>query len=395
MRAWCFFASVCFLGSLACSSEPAPRAVVQGAHEAQPSAWRWVDPPPVDGDLQPSCSNAPNFDVDPSGATLFPTQYRFLVRQGREDKLVLFFDGGGACWDVESCIHIQSFNQWLDFSTTDLDEGTVGGFFDASNPENPVRDWTFVLITYCTGDLHTGTKDTTYGGYTIRHRGWINAGAALEWTRRRYPEPAQVLVTGSSAGGYGAHYNFARVAGMFRNATHISHLADGSTLSPSDAAFAYIRSNWGAQALEQMVRGYATLAPQFPRVHFGLYASEHDETLVGFRSLLCDTLPGLDPACTGCPVCDFQDKVTADLAYASSAPNFRYYISAGDVHTITEDPLFYTEASAGVRFRDWFADLVRLPGETAAPQSAACPDCLAACPRADVCGPVPNPPPGQ
>jgi hypothetical protein len=373
--------------------------VTLGARAAQSSSWAWVQPRAdfrYNG-LAPSCSTAPQLDVDPTGATLFPADYRFLVRPGSPDKLVVYFDGGGGCWDFESCIHQQSFSQALD--TTEIPElGTSSGIFDFANPLNPVRDWTFVIVTYCTGDVHTGTRDANYGGYTIRHRGRVNAESVYDWMFANYPSVERLLVTGSSAGGYGAHFNFMRVANFYLKANpdvQVAHVGDGSTLSAPPPFVAHLRDVWGAVDLGGDIRDYAALAPLYPSVHFGVYAAERDETLVAFRDLQCQTVPDLVGGCTGCSVCEFQDDVTATLAIASAAPNFRYYISAGTVHTILQDVLYYTENSPGVAFHRWFSALINTPGEAPIPASAACSECLQPCPRGDLCGPVSPPPPGQ
>ena len=31
--------------------------------------------------------------------------------------------------------------------------------FNRGNARNPVKDWNFVYVPYCTGDVHLGTKD--------------------------------------------------------------------------------------------------------------------------------------------------------------------------------------------------------------------------------------------
>src|SRR5262249_17332523 len=220
-----------------------------------------------------------------------------------------------------------------------------------------------------------GTRDATYAGFTIRHRGRVNTEAALAWAVANVPTPEQVLVTGSSAGGYGARNNFDRIAELYPDA-QLRHLRDASTLSNPPATSPLRAQEGGAQTIAARVADYASLAARHPDAHFGLYGAERDQVLTAFRGLFCATVPQLEPTCSGCPVCEFQDDATAELAIASAAPNFRYYIAAGGVHTILLSPIFYTEASAGIPFVQWFAELVHTPGQSNAPASAACPDCL-------------------
>jgi hypothetical protein len=385
MARWSRVACVSLVFSLGCTAAPASSDVALTSSAAQTREWQWVDPPAgfTYAGLEPSCSTAPDFSVDPTGATLFPADWRFLVRPGSTDKLVIYFEGGGACWDFISCIQVQSFFQALDPNLAEeLPNGS--GIFDLGNPKNPVRDWTFLFIPYCTADLHAGTRDATYGGFTIRHRGRVNTEAALAWAVANVPNAQQILVTGSSAGGYGARNDFDRIAELYPDAK-LSHLGDASTLSPSPAVVDLLRTEWGASGVVGRVADYATLAARYPDAHFGLYGTEHDQVLTSFRGLFCLTVPALEVGCTGCPVCELQDDVTAELAVASATPNFRYYIAAGGVHTILLSPLFYTEASAGIPFAKWFQQLVRTPGEAPVPASVACPECLETCPRDELC----------
>lgn len=58
--------------------------------------WTRIVPKPltIDGRLYtPTCSNAPGTTPD----------FSFFFRQGTADGLVVFFNGGGSCWNDETC----------------------------------------------------------------------------------------------------------------------------------------------------------------------------------------------------------------------------------------------------------------------------------------------------
>src|SRR5687767_11085004 len=134
--------------------------------------------------------------------------FRFFVHPGDPAKLLVEFEGGGACWDDASCaVDIYSRRVQADPGQAEQ-RGQLVGIYDRRNPENPFRDWTHVYIPYCTGDLHWGSIDKTYTGssgpFVVPHRGAINATAALSWASENVPAPRQVFVTGCSAGGYGS-----------------------------------------------------------------------------------------------------------------------------------------------------------------------------------------------
>jgi len=60
--------------------------------------------------------------------------------------------------------------------------------------------------------------------------------------------------------------------------------------------------------------------------------------------------------------CDWNAQMH-EFAYetAEAARNYRYYIAAGEDHTILMSPKFYTEDSAGIPFVKWVKAMVRNP----------------------------------
>src|SRR5690606_13478090 len=103
----------------------------------------------------------------------------------------------------------------------DDDPRRMAGIFDLANSRNPVRDWSFVFVPYCTGDVHSGANTATYTdpdsgeAFTIEHRGADNFRVVLEWIRQNFAAPEQILVTGSSAGAYGAATHYGRIREVF------------------------------------------------------------------------------------------------------------------------------------------------------------------------------------
>jgi hypothetical protein len=63
------------------------------------------------------------------------------------------------------------------------------GIFDQTREDNPFKDWGFVYIPYCTGDLHMGANDATYGNVPIKHRGFVNFQAVLKYLEDNIDRP--------------------------------------------------------------------------------------------------------------------------------------------------------------------------------------------------------------
>lgn len=187
--------------------------------------WNWVDVPGM------VCGNG-----SATGIAINPTQ--------RSNKLMLMFEGGGACWEAANCYGII-----VPVTATHLDgfdENTFNSirpqFFDniwafqRGEPTSLFADATWVFVPYCTGDLHAGTRQNVYMALgqsrTMHHEGAMNVDAMLA----RIDDYAfsEVFAIGISAGGFGLQLNWDRVAGAFPNVTTHA-FADGAQMVPIES----------------------------------------------------------------------------------------------------------------------------------------------------------------
>ena len=166
--------------------------------------WKKIDVAPgtyqtTDGngdarEIAPSCSGGPVCAPDASGPNcrLGDKQFSFYYKPGKEKKLLVFFDGGGSCWDSNTCVTGQ-LTPLAAYVPELKDALSTQGLFDQNNPQNPYRDWSMVAIPYCTGDIHLGSKVQDYtdftgavtgapgGTVTLHHRGFDNFLYVREW----------------------------------------------------------------------------------------------------------------------------------------------------------------------------------------------------------------------
>jgi hypothetical protein len=351
--------------------------------------WQRFDNPAAvigaDGQLhEPSCSNYPGTD---------PT-FRFWVRPGLSKNLVVYFEGGGACWDSASCNTTQTFNPAV--SATQGPEG-VGGVFDDTRRDNPVRNWTVVYVPYCTGDIHIGSADRTYNNvfgipgipaqFEIRHRGFDNFMVVLDWIKTNLPAPNRLLVTGASAGGYGATANFPWLAQQFPSA-RLSVLADASQGVSTDGWDQGTpgRGSWNPQ-LAPWVFGEDPLAvpgPELMRVgaqayplgRFSQYTTARDGVQVGFYGLIKSGYGPGNGSCSNTEA-DWNQQMLGSLAsYDSTLRNFRYFVAPGSSHTILRSNGFYDDVGAGDSVAGWLGSQVSLRPRSNPWLDLACPDCL-------------------
>ena len=377
-------------------------ALAQPGLAAGPQSARWqrVDQLPtvvgLDGqEHTASCSGFPG--TDPS--------YRFWVRKGRPDKLAVIFNGGGACWDDFTCSH-PLYDEKLPLVVPQFFMPRVraidsparkSGLFDDSRADNPLRDWTMVVLPYCTGDLHAGMATLTYHNapqpgvratlpdeFEIRHGGFDNFMVALDWIRGHLAAPQRVLVAGDSAGGYASILNHPWLQKLYPQAT-MAVLAD-SAQGVTSVGFDYGlpgRQSWNMQVPTWVfgsdfasLRGSDFLgraAQASPQVRFAQYSRAQDSNQAMFYGYMKQYYgPGGNCAQV---TADWNEQMLAIQGTQRQAlPNFRDYVAPGTEHTIIGSDAFYDKPSWGPSMASWVSDLLNAP--TPAWKPVACPDCL-------------------
>ena len=218
------------------------------------------------------------------------SQYKFFVRRTASPNVLFFFEGGGACWDYDTCsgragvLGAANPNGIPDDYMTQFKAKYVSPIVNGADPGLPLRsrtdlvtkDWNIVYMPYCTGDVHIGNRTATYvdttGGQpalTWKHVGYTNTTAAIAWAHRTFPTVSKLLVTGFSAGGTAtaAGYYFVR-RGLAP--TRGYYLDDSGPIYPAPSAAYHsrslhtqIRAAWGLDSV------FSTLPATFDRNDFG------------------------------------------------------------------------------------------------------------------------------
>ncbi|MBW1831265.1 MAG: hypothetical protein JRJ10_06130, partial [Deltaproteobacteria bacterium] len=113
---------------------------------------------------------------EPEGATCSDgSPYAFYVEFSEtSDNIVMYFMGGGGCWDYESCVsggargatnpnglpddyanvHI---NFELGESSLPINVSKVYPLLNDGPAVSPMADWNKVFVPYCTGDVYAGS----------------------------------------------------------------------------------------------------------------------------------------------------------------------------------------------------------------------------------------------
>ncbi len=356
-----------------------------------------------DPTLTPSCSNCPGTNPD----------YAFFVKRGDPTKLMVFFMGGGACWDITNCYYNHTYAEDLFESIALLGvvssglarKQGIGGLLDTSNRDNPFRGWTIVYVPYCTGDLGAGEKDHTYvddynpenpTDVEIRHRGAVNRSLVLEWMEDNIPPGGvtRLFVTGLSAGSYASLLAFPYIREVYSSGT-ACYLGDAGVgfagIDDDGHTFTWLaKDRWNVQ-LPLDVFGTTDISffSEYKDLvyagvnhynasgeRFAQYTTKYDATQAWFYNIQVDDhidYPNFwgKEADADPDLWVYEEWSTGMLGAIDMGiglSNYAYYIAAGTDHTIIFYDKTYSEVSGGASFIQWIDDLVN----GAMPLSTAC-----------------------
>ena len=299
----------------------------------------------------------------------------FFVRPGDPQKVVVEFQGGGACWNFGTCSVADAiFKDNIDDVRSAVLSGTFSGIYDQDNDENPFKGWTHVFVPYCTGDIHWGDADVVYEEagvepFNLSHMGANNTRAALYWLGEQgVVEPEKIFVTGCSAGSYGSvgwapylmqQYPAAKVIQMGDCGAGVitdSFLSDSfpiwearkmlpewipalhpDTVDLSTMALYDLYREIGNHHSEHLMSQYNTIYDSTQVTYFRyMGASEEGDPRENWRAGMLDSIKQI----------------------ADTTDNFRYYIAEGDDHCILHRDSFYSVNEDGTSLVDWINSMI-------------------------------------
>lgn len=290
--------------------------------------------------------------------------YRYFAKRGTVNKLVMYYQGGGACWNNLTC-NVPTCR----VSPPGNLDGNDSGFGDLDNPDNPFRDWHWVFVSYCTCDIHFGDATQDYVGFediTVQHKGYHNARVAERWAREHFLNPEVVFVTGSSAGAYGAWFN-APLHHDVWPASQIHVLADAGNGVITQEFLQEEFSNWDFVAnlpdipgvLESITEGNGmegyteAVAEYFPDTNWAHYSTAYDGSQggqTGFYNIMLNDGNPLAGATWWEASCQWGDNaVQQSLGISETvSSNYRYYFGTGSRHTMWGADKVYDDTTGGV-----------------------------------------------
>ena len=300
------------------------------------------------------------------------------VRMANTKKLAIYINGGGACFNAETCAG-NPF-KFTESDWTDLQNNFGSpGIFNPDDDRNPLKDFSLVFIPYCTGDVHSGTL---LNGKAIdvpgkqRYVGAINFQKAMDFIEPYFQHEGvdEIVLFGLSAGGYGVYINFLEVIKRFPG-VKITVINDSGPLFSDAQAFSpCLQAGFtlvfglplpkdllgccGNPALG-LANVYEYSGTKYPDANFGFISSYEDATSRFFLSFGYDNCQGAPG--NQLPADVFRNaliNLTNDVIKPKST--WSTFFINGTSHTmLADDELFYNKEVNGMYLYEWVDKLMK------------------------------------
>jgi hypothetical protein len=210
-------------------------------------------------------------------------------------------------------------------------------------------------VPYCSGDVHAGNNVTMFGSQTAKFLGFENMKAYLERLVPTFASTDRVILTGSSAGGYGAAINWWQTQQAF-GSVRVDLIDDSGTplppavLAQGNGDLAVWAATWNLDAtLPPGCKGCSADLTKLLGFYAGAFPSHRG-------ALLSYTQDSTLPTYYGITTAEFTtglDEVTA--AQLDPTQNLKYFEVNASGHVLWFDPLLATN---GVTLQQFLTEMV-------------------------------------
>jgi hypothetical protein len=299
--------------------------------------WQWVD---VEGT---QCMNGKQTGV-----------WMRYSKNGNKG-LGVYLYGGGACFNAETCEFA---------STKNPKPGNMGsGGIFASQDNNPLDDYNWITVPYCTGDIHFGENVETIALAKRRFSGANNLKLIMERATATFTDIETIFVTGESAGGFGSFAAYPTIRDTFPNARGVLMDDSGQVLDDDNLPVCLVESWRQVWNLNKNLpadcpcnndegnisSGWAFFREKYPQDSFSLISSINDVVISTFFAF------GEDDCKAVLPI-GYTHMHRGLKALAASGVNI--YMIPGAAHTHTSHGEFYSRSVNGRYMYDWIAQLL-------------------------------------
>ncbi len=323
----------------------------------------------------------------PEGKSSDGSEYHVYVKKADPEKLCIILSGGGLAWDDQTALspttggrllageplyYTPNLRPVLQFTNINI------GITETGRERNPFDDWSFLVITYPTGDMHIGNAELNYTDEkgeerTLYFHGYKNYRAAMERIRDFIPQPKKLLIAGCSAGAFVVPALAGEILeDFYPECGDVTVIADSGQLL-YDRWQEVIRDVWKAEEkFWKPVDGNNAMVSWFRELHekYGSRLRYLYTSSTGDAILTCyqnSTITGdfkTDPGIRHQFKRDLKEMV---LQLHEIDSNFGFFIHGiknpvlsmgGTMHTILRTPYFFRKLKNGITMADWLSGAV-------------------------------------
>jgi len=313
------------------ASDPFPASAGDGS-------WQWVD---VEGT---ECLDGKQTGV--------------YVRysQNGNTNLGVYLYGGGACFNDLTCTLAAS----KDNHPGDMGSG---GIFEPRT-DNPLNDYNWITVPYCTGDVHAGEAVKHMPFYEKRRfSGANNLKLIMARAVSTFMDVETLFITGESAGGFGSLASYPLIRENFPDARGVLMDDSGQVLDDDNLPPCLVeewRQAWNLNAnlpadcpcnndKGNLSSAWAYGRQRWPQDSFSLISSVNDVVISTFFAFGLDNCKALLPV--------GYDHMHRGLK-ALAATGVNVYMIPGMMHTHTSHKEFYSRQVDGQYLYQWIGQLI-------------------------------------
>jgi hypothetical protein len=299
---------------------------------------------------------------DPDGGNgpicIAGTPFSAFTRAGNPSKLLIFEQGGGACW--------QDFYFCNILSEAQEPPAPPAGIWDFDSPDNPFADYSVVYMPYCDGSVFSGDNDVVDANFPFGpvrfHRGLRNQTAGMDLAKATFPNASRITVAGSSAGGVGvAGFAPFLVRFLFGNTPKLTVFNDAGPVAVNLNEVAAIAARAADWAFAQFYPASCTECDAFGQSTAIIdWRLDNDVTI---REAFYETDgDGTNRFFLNVPTQEqYRDLIVTEHGKLNGDHPHRYkqfIVSGDDSHTALQTPLFNSQTVDGVPLNEWTADFL-------------------------------------
>lgn len=169
------------------------------------------------------------------------SRWQGYIKKGSENKVMVIFFGGGVSVDEYTAARTLDredgfYNAHITTGLNVMARYIAKYGIGSSSKNSPFKDWSIIAIPYNNGDFHSGQGKFEYTALDgskqiLYHHGYTNYQLMMKEALKYIGNnPEQVLITGASAGGFGASILADNVTSFFPDTRDFTVYVDSSLL---------------------------------------------------------------------------------------------------------------------------------------------------------------------